>query len=129
MMLCKRKGMERKRKGREEKKERGLWPPTVEEVRKPEVHQLDGLWKEGHGHSNCNVEEPTRIVNRGRLLMKIHMKCLRARELRARGKNLCSIVSVQRWPFKLGFFDLRDPAGTAVYKGRFSQDRLINEGL
>ena len=121
--------MERKRKRREEKKERGLWPPTVEEVRKPEVHQLDGLWKEGHGHSNCNVEEPTRILNRGRLLMKIHMKCLRARELRARGKNLCSIVSVQRWPFKLGFFDLRDPAGTAVYKGRFSQDRLINEGL
>ena len=56
--------MERKRKGTEEKKERGLWPPTVEEVRKPEVHQLDGLWKEGHGHSNCNVEEPTRILNR-----------------------------------------------------------------
>ena len=87
MMLCKRKGVERKRKGREEKKERGLWPPTVKEVRKPEVHQLDGLWKEGHGHSNCNVEEPTRIVNRGRLLMKIHMKCLRARELRAREKK------------------------------------------
>ena len=43
--------------------------------------------------------------------------------------HLCSIVSVQRWPFKLGFFDLRDPAGTAVYKGRFSQDRFINEGL
>ena len=63
MMLCKRKRVERKRKGTEEKKERGLWPPTVEEVRKPEVHQLDGLWKEGHGHSNCNVEEPTRIQN------------------------------------------------------------------
>ena len=55
--------MERKRKGKEEEKERGLWPPTVEEVREPEVHQLDGLWKEGHGHSNCNVEEPTRIQN------------------------------------------------------------------
>ena len=104
--------MERKRKGKEEEKERGLWPPTVEEVREP-----DGLWKEGHGHSNCNVEEPTRILNRGRLLMKIHMKCLRARELRARGKNLCSIVSVQRWPFKLRVFRPAGSCGRSSLQG------------
>ena len=55
-----RDGKKEERKGKEEEKEteRGLWPPTVEEVREP-----DGLWKEGHGHSNCNVEEPTRIQN------------------------------------------------------------------
>ena len=96
MMLCKRKGMERKRKGRgkgegplasnsRRGEETGGASTRWKAIFGPAVCQIGTMWEEGHGHSNCNVEEPTRILNGD--LLKIHMKCLRARELRARGKK------------------------------------------